>query len=97
MKVYYQTYYHPDDFNDSRYDPSFSPVAYPGQTFTAVLRANKAVQARLYWKDDRTEAYHYGESVMLSSGAWMDSGGRSTRARGWSGAFDERLCADGVS
>ena len=72
VKVYYQTYYHPDDFNDSRYDPSFSPVAYPGQTFTAVLRANKAVQARLYWKDDRTEAYHYGESVMLSSGAWME-------------------------
>ena len=72
MKVYYQTYYHPDDFNDSRYDPSFSPVAYPGQTFTTVLRANKAAQARLYWKDDRTEAYHYGESVMLSSGAWME-------------------------
>ena len=24
VKVYYQTYYHPDDFNDSRYDPSFS-------------------------------------------------------------------------
>lgn len=29
---YKQTYYRPADFDDSRYDPFFSPLVYPGQT-----------------------------------------------------------------
>ncbi len=29
---YKQTYYTPKDFDDSRYDPFFSPLCYPGQT-----------------------------------------------------------------
>lgn len=29
---YKQTYYGPEDFDDSRYDPCFSPLCYPGQT-----------------------------------------------------------------
>ncbi len=29
---YRQTYYGPEDFDDSRYDPFFSPLVYPGQT-----------------------------------------------------------------
>ena len=29
---YKQTYYHPQDFDDDRYNPSFSPLLYPGQT-----------------------------------------------------------------
>ncbi len=29
---YKQTYYGPEDFDDSRYDPSFAPLVYPGQT-----------------------------------------------------------------
>lgn len=29
---YKQTYYGPEDFDDSRYDPFFSPLVYPGQT-----------------------------------------------------------------
>lgn len=29
--VYRKTYYRPKDFHDSRYDPSFSPLVYPGQ------------------------------------------------------------------
>ncbi len=30
--VYQKTYYEPKDFHDSRYDPCFSPLVYPGQT-----------------------------------------------------------------
>jgi ADP-ribosylglycohydrolase len=30
--VYKKTYYFSQDFHDSRYDPSFSPLVYPGQT-----------------------------------------------------------------
>ena len=29
---YKQTYYGPEDFSDSRYDPFFAPLVYPGQT-----------------------------------------------------------------
>lgn len=30
--IYKQTYYRPHDFDDDRYQPSFSPLLYPGQT-----------------------------------------------------------------
>jgi len=32
-RVYYKPYYRRDDFDDERYKPSFTPLAYPGQTF----------------------------------------------------------------
>ncbi len=35
---YKQTYYRPADFDDSRYDPSFSPLFYPGDTLHASVR-----------------------------------------------------------
>ena len=31
-EIFRKTYYEPKDFSDSRYDPSFSPTVYPGQT-----------------------------------------------------------------
>lgn len=72
VKVYYQTYYHPDDFNDSRYDPSFSPVAYPGQTIKAMVLAESAAQARMYWREDRTGAFHYGKAANLAADDWTE-------------------------
>lgn len=35
--LYRKTYYVPDDFEYGRYDPSFSPTVYPGQTLTGGL------------------------------------------------------------
>lgn len=72
VRVYYQTYYHPSDFNDSRYDPSFSPVAYPGQTLCATVRAARPATARLYWKEDRSGQYFYGPAVTLAQETWTD-------------------------
>ena len=36
-EIFRKTYYEPEDFSDSRYDPSFSPVVYPGQTLRCLL------------------------------------------------------------
>lgn len=38
--LYKKTYYQPGDFDDSRYDPSFSPILYGGQTIEGKLRLN---------------------------------------------------------
>lgn len=37
MQVFVKTYYRPEDLSDSRYDPSFTPIFFPGQRVTAVL------------------------------------------------------------
>lgn len=73
-RVFHQTYYRPHDFNDSRYDPGFSPILYPGQTIEAQVLlpgpTEQRVQARLYVKDGNESAYYYGETVQLSAGRW---------------------------
>ena len=38
MKVFLKTYYRPEDLSDSRYDPSFTPILFPGQRVRAVLK-----------------------------------------------------------
>ena len=38
IEIYHKTYYDSHDFTDSRYDPCFSPILYPGQTMTARVR-----------------------------------------------------------
>lgn len=35
LEIYHKTYYRPADFHDSRYDPAFSPILYPGQRIVA--------------------------------------------------------------
>lgn len=54
-EIYLKTYYEPTDFYDSRYDPSFSPRVYPGQTICCRLcleapvdGTQENVEARLY-------------------------------------------------
>ncbi|RKP51722.1 ADP-ribosylglycohydrolase family protein [Cohnella endophytica] len=74
FRAYHQTYYRPDDFNDSRYDPSFSPVLYPGQTIEAKVMVPPGlgckIQARLYVKDGNAGVRHYGAKSELSEGVW---------------------------
>lgn len=73
-RVYHQTYYRPHDFNDSRYDPSFSPLLYPGQTIEAQVMVpefvNIGVIARLYVKDVNADVRHYADSIELVKGEW---------------------------
>lgn len=71
--VYKKTYYAPGDFHDSRYDPSFSPLVYPGQTihgsaFIPEYGCNGRVG--LYAKDQNSGAIFYGEKTKLEKGTW---------------------------
>jgi ADP-ribosylglycohydrolase len=73
-RIYHQTYYRPHDFNDSRYDPAFSPILYPGQTVEAKVMLPAAsrhrVKARLFVKDGNENRFHYGDPVELAAGRW---------------------------
>ncbi|CAG7599769.1 hypothetical protein PAESOLCIP111_00338 [Paenibacillus solanacearum] len=72
-RVYHQTYYRPHDFNDSRYDPSFSPILYPGQSLEAkvmVPASGRPVKARMYVRDGHSGTDYYGEAAVLAPGEW---------------------------
>lgn len=71
--VFKRTYYHPSDFSDSRYDPSFSPVAYPGQTVKAgayIPADTYSVSAAPFYYDERNGKFGFGEKVTLKAGEW---------------------------
>ncbi len=76
FRAFHQTYYRPEDFNDSRYDPSFSPLLYPGQTVTSKVMVpttiTKKIQARLYIKDRNANIRYYGEKIDLKAGEWAE-------------------------
>lgn len=73
--VYKRTHYTKDDFHDSRYDPCFSPVVYPGQTAHASVYIPEdgcGVQACLYVRDAHEDRLHTGESIACEKGKWHD-------------------------
>ena len=47
FKLYYKTYYTPKDFDDSRYDPDFSPIVFPGDEVKARIKVSKNQQATI--------------------------------------------------
>lgn len=77
IRVYHKTYYRPEDFHDSRYDPSFSPTLYPGQTIRCVVKIPEQVdfgtKAVLYVKDGNsdTDTCLYGDRIQLKPGTWQ--------------------------
>ena len=70
--IYHGTYYRPKDFHDSRYDPSFSPILYPGQTVTARISIAQGVsmKASAYVLDGNSGEEYVGEAVTLTAGEW---------------------------
>lgn len=71
--VYKKTYYTPEDFYDSRYDPSFSPTVYPGQTIhgSAFLPDyGQDALVSLYARDKRTGKIHQSHRQKISKGEW---------------------------
>ena len=74
LRIFHKTYYRPKDFHDSRYDPSFSPVLYPGQTIKASVRVSEdtgfEVFACLYVKEGNSGQFLESEKVSLTAGAW---------------------------
>ena len=71
--IYKKTYYIPEDFDDSRYDPSFSPIAYPGQTIhgsVCIPAYAEPVEVSLFAKDMRTGNIYHGEKKLLKADEW---------------------------
>ncbi len=73
--VYKKTYYRPEDFHDSRYDPSFSPLVYPGQKLhgSAMIPAyGDDALVCLYVKDLRSGEILEGPKEQLRKGEWKE-------------------------
>ena len=73
VKIFHKTYYRPKDFHDSRYDPSFSPILYPGYTISTYVMlpdGGPIVSACLYTHDSNSGKDIDGESIPLKRGEW---------------------------
>lgn len=73
--VYKQTYYRPEDFSDSRYDPCFSPLVYPGQILhgsVCIPEYGPKARAGLYVRDIHTGKVYEGEIKELVKGQWKE-------------------------
>jgi len=76
LRVFHKTYYRPEDFHDSRYDPGFSPILYPGQRLKGCVKLPKeigfAVLACLYVKDGNSGCYIESPKTDLNIGEWTE-------------------------
>lgn len=75
-QVFLQTYYQSQDFNDSRYNPSFSPIFYPGGSFSANvylpsedMRDTEEIKIIPFCKSIAGKIF-YGETQGLTPGEW---------------------------
>ena len=71
--IYKKTYYQPKDFSDSRYDPSFSPLVYPGQVLHAsayIPVYGDEAQVSLYVKELRSGMIYESKKQELKKGEW---------------------------
>lgn len=73
--VYKKTHYEPKDFHDSRYDPCFSPLVYPGQTIhgaASIAADGVETQVSLYVRDAHTGKVFEGERKTVAPGVWEE-------------------------
>lgn len=71
--IYKKTYYQPKDFSDSRYDPSFSPLIYPGQMLHGsafIPEYGQNAEVSLYVKELRSGQIYESEKQLLVKGEW---------------------------
>ena len=71
--LYKKTYYKPSDFHDSRYDPCFSPLVYPGQVLHGsayVPNYFREMDVCLYIKEEHSGKIYESERVHLNIGEW---------------------------
>ena len=73
--VYKKTHYTSGDFNDSRYDPCFSPLVYPGQTVRGSVYlpsyGNDCLVC-MYARNAEDGSIIEGEKVRLEKGKWTE-------------------------
>jgi len=76
LYIYHKTHYRPADFHDSRYDPSFSPILYPGQSISSSIMVPEyigtGVLARMYVKDGNSGKYFEADTKELKLGKWEE-------------------------
>ena len=73
LKIYVKTYYAKEDFSDGRYQPSFSPILYPGQIVRASVRACPGcehLEACIFVVDYHTGQMHLSPLSSLSTDNW---------------------------
>ncbi|MCM3740577.1 ADP-ribosylglycohydrolase family protein [Oceanobacillus luteolus] len=74
-RVYYQTFYRRDQFNDEKYKPTFAPKAYSGQTVSMKLYLDqlrgKEVIVTPYIRDTFTKEVVELEPVTLEDKTWQ--------------------------
>ncbi|MDF2904904.1 MAG: hypothetical protein K0R34_225 [Herbinix sp.] len=71
--LYKKTHYKPSDFHDSRYDPCFSPLVYPGQTLHGsafIPGYGRDADVCLYVKEEHSASIYESEPVHLNKGEW---------------------------
>ena len=70
-----KTYLRPADFHDSRYDPAFSPLVYPGQEIhgSAFLPGyGVPCRAALYVRNAETQEIYSSSEMELKAGMWQE-------------------------
>ncbi len=70
--LFKKTYYWKEDFSDSRYDPVFSPILYPGQWVSGWLKVpeyGSDTWGCAYARDTRSDRTVYGDRIRLVRGA----------------------------
>jgi ADP-ribosylglycohydrolase len=88
--LFQRTYLRPQDFSDSRYDPAFSPTAYPGQTLRGAAflpEYGDGCAVRLYARNAATGEVLCGEKTALERGVWAKLSWRIPPLQG--GLIDE--------
>jgi ADP-ribosylglycohydrolase len=73
--VYRKTHYTSKDFHDSRYDPCFSPLIYPGQDIHGSVflpQYGTDCEVRMYVHNADTNTVIEGEKIILKKGEWKE-------------------------
>lgn len=73
--VHQRTHCQPADLHDSRYDPCFSPLIYPGQTISGsvyIPQYSEAMLAQMYVWDENNNKLLVGPRTLCATGQWYD-------------------------
>lgn len=71
--LYKKTYYKPADFHDSRYDPSFSPLVYPGQIIHGsayIPEYGREAEVSLFVREEHSGTIYQSSPIHLTKGEW---------------------------
>ena len=80
VSVYQKSYYGPEDLHDARYEPTFSPVVYPGDEVSGhlYLKTDQKLKAYLYYYDlGNKQTARFGEAITIeNSEEWIEIKGK---------------------